>query len=83
MGLDTPPAWRWLTSHKVYGCLMAFFIGNMIEGQLISTGAFEISYNGVTVWSKLRSGRIPSPPELFKIIDGHDLVKANLNSFRL
>lgn len=27
--------------------MMLFFIGNAIEGQLISTGAFEITFNGM------------------------------------
>ena len=31
---------------QLYACLMLFFISNAIEGQMISTGAFEISYNG-------------------------------------
>lgn len=30
----------------MYACLMLFFISNAIEGQMISTGAFEILYNG-------------------------------------
>lgn len=30
----------------MYACMMLFFIGNAIEGQLISTGAFEIEFNG-------------------------------------
>lgn len=39
--------------------------------QLISSGAFEISLNDVPVWSKLETGRIPAPQELFQIIDSH------------
>lgn len=31
---------------QIYACLMLFFVFNAIEGQLISTGAFEISLNG-------------------------------------
>lgn len=34
-------------------------------------GAFEITFNDVPVWSKLETGRIPQPPELFSIIDSH------------
>lgn len=30
----------------MYACMMLFFISNAVEGQLISTGAFEVSYNG-------------------------------------
>lgn len=48
---------------------MIFFLGNMIEAQLISSGAFEISLNDVPIWSKLQTGRIPAPAELFQIID--------------
>lgn len=32
---------------KVSVCLMVFFIGGLIESQLISTGAFEITFNGM------------------------------------
>lgn len=31
---------------QIYACMMTFFLSNMIEGQLIATGAFEISLNG-------------------------------------
>jgi predicted Rdx family selenoprotein len=51
--------------------MMIFFLCNTIEGQLIATGAFEISFNDVPVWSKLETGRIPQPPELFQIIENH------------
>jgi hypothetical protein len=33
----------------------------------VSTGAFEISVDNMPVWSKLESGRIPQPPELFQV----------------
>ena len=31
---------------QTYACILCFFLSNTIEGQLISTGAFEISFNG-------------------------------------
>ncbi|MDH3003685.1 MAG: Rdx family protein [Candidatus Shikimatogenerans sp. JK-2022] len=49
--------------------MMLFFLCNIIEGQLIQSGAFEISFNDVPVWSKLETGRIPQPAELFQIIE--------------
>jgi len=70
LGLQTPQIVNWALQNKMYACLMLFFISNAIEGQLISTGAFEISFNDVPVWSKLEVGRIPSLDELFQIIDG-------------
>ena len=71
MGQATPAWFVWLVSNKLYGCLMIFFLCNAVETQLISTGAFEISLDSLPVWSKIESGRIPQPPELFQIIDNH------------
>lgn len=31
------------------------------------------------IWSKIETGRILSPPELFQIIDNHDLAKADFS----
>ncbi|KAJ8926486.1 hypothetical protein NQ314_021145 [Rhamnusium bicolor] len=66
-----PSWWTWCTENKLYACMMLFFLGNLIEGQLIQSGAFEISLNDLPVWSKLETGRIPQPAELFQIIDSH------------
>ncbi|KAL7648757.1 UNVERIFIED_CONTAM: hypothetical protein RMT77_000669 [Armadillidium vulgare] len=79
MGAITPPWFTWLTQNKIYGGMMIFFLSNALEGQLMSTGAFEITFNDVPVWSKLETGRIPQPNELFQIIDNH--VRLNQDSF--
>ena len=50
-GQPTPSFWIWLISNKIYACLMIFFLSNAVEGQLISTGAFEIQYNGKTLYT--------------------------------
>nr|CAG4651330.1 EOG090X0DP2 [Simocephalus serrulatus]SVE94502.1 EOG090X0DP2 [Simocephalus serrulatus] len=71
LGVTTPSVWEWTQQNKFYACLMTFFLCNAIEGQLISTGAFEIILNDVPLWSKLETGRIPQPPELFQMIDNH------------
>jgi len=70
-GMPTPNFYTWCLENKIYACMMIFFLSNFLEGQLISTGAFEISFNDVPVWSKLETGRIPNPPELFQIIDSN------------
>ena len=72
VGWETPGIWNWLSNSKIYGCLMTFFICNTIEGQLISSGAFEIYYNDLPIWSKIDTGRIPAPAELFQIIDNQN-----------
>ncbi|KAH8374265.1 selT-like protein [Drosophila serrata] len=71
LGLNTPSWWGHLQANKIYACMMIFFLGNMLEGQLISSGAFEITLNDVPVWSKLQTGRFPAPEVLFQIIDNH------------
>lgn len=36
----------WIFNHKLYACLMAFFLSNTLESSLLASGAFEIFYNG-------------------------------------
>lgn len=57
-----------LEFHDNHGFSMIFHLDYL---QLIASGAFEISINDIPVWSKLETGRIPSPQELFNIIDSH------------
>ena len=46
-------------------------LSNSVEGMLTATGAFEIYIGDEIIWSKLESGRVPSPAELFQAIDSH------------
>ncbi|XP_049788233.1 thioredoxin reductase-like selenoprotein T homolog CG3887 isoform X2 [Schistocerca cancellata] len=64
-----PVWWSWCIDNKIYSSMMVYFMCNSFESMLMSTGAFEITFNDVPVWSKLETGRIPQPPELFQIID--------------
>ncbi|GLD58514.1 thioredoxin reductase-like selenoprotein T1a [Lates japonicus] len=59
-GMQAPGIWEWGQGNKIYACMMVFFFSNMIENQLMSTGAFEITLNDVPVWSKLESAKSPS-----------------------
>lgn len=65
----SPSIKAWIFNHKLYACLMAFFLANTFENGLLSTGAFEIEYNDILIWSKIQNGRILAPTELFSIID--------------
>ncbi|XP_017889346.1 thioredoxin reductase-like selenoprotein T homolog CG3887 [Ceratina calcarata] len=71
LGQQRGSLWQWCIDNRFYSCIMIFFIFNAIEGHFISSGAFEIHFNDVPVWSKLETGRIPQPLELFQIIDTH------------
>lgn len=67
--IGQPIWWSWCIDNKLYSSMMVYFMCNSFESMLMSTGAFEITFNDVPVWSKLETGRIPQPPELFQIID--------------
>ncbi|XP_014208678.2 thioredoxin reductase-like selenoprotein T homolog CG3887, partial [Copidosoma floridanum] len=69
IGQPMPFWWQWCITNRLYSCVILFFACNAAEGYLISSGAFEIHFNDVPIWSKLETGRIPQPPELFQIID--------------
>ncbi|XP_075013674.1 thioredoxin reductase-like selenoprotein T isoform X4 [Calonectris borealis] len=49
-GMQAPSIWQWGQENKVYACMMVFFLSNMIENQCMSTGAFEITLNGIKWW---------------------------------
>jgi hypothetical protein len=38
--------------------------GNTLRQNLLGTGAFEVSYDGTPIFSKLELGRMPTLPEL-------------------
>ncbi|KAE8290939.1 Thioredoxin reductase-like selenoprotein T1a [Larimichthys crocea] len=63
-GMQAPGIWEWGQGNKIYACMMVFFLSNMIENQLMSTGAFEITLNDVPVWSKLESDHTTPNPTL-------------------
>ena len=46
-GMATPTYWNMLSQHRLYGSMMIFFICKTLESYLMSTGAFEITYNGL------------------------------------
>jgi len=77
VGVQTPQIFHWARENTAYSCFMLFFLSNAVENQLISTGAFEITFDGQLIWSKLQSGRIPSIDELIKIIDDRVNVGGN------
>jgi selT/selW/selH-like putative selenoprotein len=44
LGMATPTFWTWASENKLFALMMTFFFGNMLEGQLISSGAFEVHF---------------------------------------
>uniref|UniRef100_A0A3B5AF49 Selenoprotein T n=1 Tax=Stegastes partitus TaxID=144197 RepID=A0A3B5AF49_9TELE len=79
-GMQAPGIWEWGQGNKIYACMMVFFLSNMIENQLMSTGAFEITLNDVPVWSKLESGHLPSMQQLVQILDNEMKMNVHMNT---
>jgi len=69
IGMQTPSVYQWAQQNKISSCLLLFFVCNAIEGQLLSTGAFEVYVDGVEIWSKLKSGQLLPADRLIKLID--------------
>jgi len=76
-GMNTPAIYNWMITNKLSACLMLFMFSNSIESMLLSTGAFEIYIGEEQIWSKLESGRVPSPAELMQAIDSHLEIKGS------
>lgn len=53
-----------LKGNKMGSTLGAWFIGNTLSQNMLNTGAFEVYYDGETIFSKIESHRLPSMPEL-------------------
>jgi len=64
------PAWySTLQENKIMTMVGVFFLGNMVETSMLSSGAFEVTVNGEQVWSKMEMGYLPSLEHLISVID--------------
>lgn len=58
-----------MKDNKFYTCAGTYFVGNTIAENMLSTGAFEIYYDGKMVYSKLETGRLPRINEIMQSMD--------------
>jgi selT/selW/selH-like putative selenoprotein len=58
------PAQKFIEGNQM-AILGGCFLCNIIAGNLLNSGAFEVTYNGQQVWSKIDTGRFPQMEELF------------------
>jgi len=63
-GVTVPEFVDNLKGNKMGSTLGAWFIGNTLSQNMLNTGAFEVYYDGETIFSKIESHRLPSMPEL-------------------
>ncbi|CAI2356613.1 unnamed protein product [Caenorhabditis sp. 36 PRJEB53466] len=81
-GLGYPAVLQHAHGNKMSSCMLIFMLGNLVEQSLISTGAFEVYLGTEQIWSKIESGRVPSPQEFMQLIDAQLAVlgKAPVNT---
>lgn len=64
LGVHPSPAWYGqLKENKLNAFFGVFFMNSMAQS-MTATGAFEVTVDGVLVFSKLESGRMPSASDL-------------------
>lgn len=54
--------------------MAAFIVGNMIKGQLLATGAFEIYFDDQLVYSKLQTNAAPSQEMLETLLHTYNII---------
>lgn len=55
------PAWlKPLQENKLQSAMFIWFMGNMIQQNLATTGAFEVFFDGQPIFSKLETGHAPN-----------------------
>ncbi|KAK9908239.1 hypothetical protein WJX75_004669 [Coccomyxa subellipsoidea] len=70
LGVPVPELYQQYKDKKTGIVMGVWLLGNALQNQLISTGAFEVFYDGERVFSKLESGRVPSLDELIDLLEG-------------
>mmetsp|Transcript_6140 Transcript_6140/g.8937 ORF Transcript_6140/g.8937 Transcript_6140/m.8937 type:complete len:137 (-) Transcript_6140:458-868(-) len=68
-----PPEWWSQVKENPMLVVCTLFMGNSIANSMTTTGAFEVLLDGVVVFSKLETGRMPSGPEILRAFKGAGL----------
>lgn len=77
LGRPVPAIVEQLRENQMASMMFIFFLGNNVAQGLMNSGAFEVTYNGVQVWSKLETGRLPTWPELITSMHAAGLPAIN------
>ena len=73
---QNPPEWdAGIQANKMQAC-MFLWIGNVYCSGMMQTGAFEVSFDGVPVFSKLQTGHLPEAEDLVRSLMAKGAGKA-------
>lgn len=75
--LQTPRFWFFVLDNRMSASVLVLLLSSSIEGGMMSTGAFEIFYNDMPIWSKIQSGRMPYYHEIVSTIRSHLNINTN------
>jgi hypothetical protein len=67
--MNYPPWYLQIKNNKLHFGIFLFFGVNIISNWMVSTGAFEVIYNGVTLYSGLKTGSLPSVEEIIIMLN--------------
>lgn len=67
LGIRQPPRWFNELKENQMGVIFGLFMLNSFAASSLSTGAFEVEVDGVTVFSKLEVGRMPNQQDLANV----------------
>mmetsp|Transcript_47273 Transcript_47273/g.122162 ORF Transcript_47273/g.122162 Transcript_47273/m.122162 type:complete len:137 (+) Transcript_47273:470-880(+) len=62
--VPVPAELKQVKENMFAACMLIWLIGNMIQGQLLSTQAFEIHHGDQLIWSSLEEKRLPNMGDL-------------------
>lgn len=79
--METPRFWNTILENKVAASVMTLLLASSIENSMMSTGAYEVYFNGMPIWSKIDTGRIPTFPEIVNIISNHLSLTKNFAGY--
>jgi selT/selW/selH-like putative selenoprotein len=67
MKMPVPDLLKQAQENRMMTFGVVFVVNNMAQS-LVNSGAFEISFNGKQIFSKLQEGRLPQPDELVELL---------------
>ena len=75
MGI-APPQWHqhYLVDNRIAAVFISIFLFNAIINAMLQTGAFEVTLDGETVWSKLASGQPPAGGQFAAFMNRLDAI---------
>lgn len=70
LGISEPiPMIANLQNNKYAACMLFWFLGGTLQQNLMKTSAFEVYFDGLLIFSKLRTGELPTKQLLLGRID--------------